>query len=272
MAAIWSRKLGVAIQRDEESLRHAAARHPAEHQEPQKSSPSTVLASRMIVSVNWLLTHGIIPLRGPSQFLVVSSPIARTSPFANRADDPLEDFVGPLAWPSHLGQAPQEVFGGDHVEDRADILGHSAVNENQAPRQRVLKRRRARIARMLIEQLVRGQKPAAADSVLGVSFGRWDAMDQLDPGEDAAGILPAAARSPEPFSSENRARDDHACFFLIKRSGQAPCLACGSHQERLISEASEDSSKTASRDPLGMSFTLLTTSSPCPGRTIRARS
>jgi hypothetical protein len=39
---------------------------------------------------------------------------------------------------------------------------------------------------------------------------------------------------------------------------------------RLISEASRFV-ETARREPFGMSLTLLTTSSPCPGRTTRAR-
>ena len=117
--------------RDEEG--HPAAGHPPSIRKPQKSSPSVAFASRMIDSVNRLLTQGMIPLIGPSQFRVVSPRPERPGrrPKRTAATIWLEDpeGLGP-AFP--FGIAPEEVFLGDHVQDRPDVLGHPAVDQDQA--------------------------------------------------------------------------------------------------------------------------------------------
>ena len=65
----------LAVGGDEEG--HPAARHPAEHQEaPEVLAERLPSPRRMIDSVNRLLTQGMIPLIGPSQFRVVRPPSA----------------------------------------------------------------------------------------------------------------------------------------------------------------------------------------------------
>ena len=65
-----------------------------------------------------------------------------------------------------------------------------------------------------VEDLVARQQAAAADAELGIALGRAHALDQLDAGPDAAGILPAAAGAAEPFA-QNRARGDQPALLLL---------------------------------------------------------
>ena len=58
-----------------------------------------------------------------------------------------------------------------------------------------------------------------------------DALDQLDAGPDAAGILPAAAAAAEPLA-ENGARGHKAPLVLLERAGKRLDLAGGAHARR----------------------------------------
>ena len=87
-----------------------------------------------------------------------------------------------------------------------------------------------------------------------------DAVDQLHAGPDAAGILPAAAGAAEPFA-ENRARRHQPPVLFLESTGQAPESGRWRACTRAIRQASRFV-ETASREPLGMSFTLLTISIP----------
>ena len=60
---------------------------------------------------------------------------------------------------------------------------------------------------------------------------RLHAVDQLDAGPDAAGILPAAAGAAEPFA-EDGARRHQAAVVLLERAGERVDLAGGAHAHR----------------------------------------
>ena len=60
-----------------------------------------------------------------------------------------------------IGLAAQQVFLGDHLQDRPDILRHAAVDEHEA-----LLQPRAGFRRAILrgEDAMRGREPAPADS------------------------------------------------------------------------------------------------------------
>src|SRR5579872_3157409 len=107
----------------------------------------------------------------------------------------------------------QQVLLRDHLQDRADVLRHATVDENEAllqARARLVGGLRAR------QHVVRRQQTAATDPVLRVALARGDALDPLDAGPDAAGVLPAAAGARQPFA-QYRARGDQAALRLLQR-------------------------------------------------------
>src|SRR5207302_8257383 len=103
-----------------------------------------------------------------------------------RGEDLVEDLHRPFA-ALPLGCTAEQVFLGDHFEDRPDVLGHAAMDEHQAVLE-VLARLGRRV--LLAEDAVIRQKPAAADAPLGVTFLGPAAGDELHAGPDAAGVLP----------------------------------------------------------------------------------
>ena len=179
----------------------------------------------MIDSVNRLLTQGMIPLIGPSQFRVVSSPSALRSAGSDGVDDLVEDPQG-LAPPLPLGLAPEQVLLRHHVQDRPHVLGHPAVDEDQALGQGLMEPGGA-----AFEDLVAGQEPTSADPGLGVPLDAGDPSDDLHAREDAARILPAAARAPEPLA-EDRPGHDHRRLLGVEHPRQVLGLAGRPHQAR----------------------------------------
>ena len=109
---------------------------------------------------------------------------------------------------------------------------------------------------------MRRQQPAAADAELRVALCATHALDQLDAGPDAAGILPAAAGAAEPLAEDRPRRTSRRSLFL-QRAGERCGLAGGAHADAM--SAASRFVETARREPLGMSLTLLTISSPRPG-------
>ena len=74
-------------------------------------------------------------------------------------------------------------------------------------------------------------EPAAADAKFGVALGGEHAFDQFHARPDAAGILPAAARTAEPFA-EDGARQHEPAFVFLERTMQRTGLAGCSHAQR----------------------------------------
>src|SRR5438046_2405536 len=75
-----------------------------------------------------------------------------------------------------------------------------------------------------------GEQAAAADAELGIALDSGDALNQLDAGPDAAGILPSAAGAAEPLT-ENRAGSDEAAVALGECSGERVDLARRAHAD-----------------------------------------
>ena len=178
----------------------------------------------------------MICLSGPSQFRVVQLSQAADVRVPDAGDDLLEDLERlPAGEP--LRAAAEQVLGGDHVQDRAHVLGHAAVDQDQAPgqglgeRAAVLRGWCRRIGdRRLIEQAVVREQAAPAHAPLGIGVGRRDTLDQLDAGEDPARILPAAPGTAEPLA-EDRPGDDHLGLLQLERAGQVASLPGRPHQE-----------------------------------------
>ena len=92
-------------------------------------------------------------------------------------------------------------------------------------------RRGRRASRRRVDQAMGGQQAAPADAPLGVALAGGHAVDQLDAGEDAARILPAAAGAAQPLA-EDRPGHDHPRLLEVERAGQVPRLAGRPHQQR----------------------------------------
>jgi hypothetical protein len=161
-----------------------------------------------------------------------------------------------LAAAEPLGFTPQQVLLSDHFENGTDILRHAAVNQHQA-----LLKFLASFARNFGfgEDFVIGKQAAAADAELGIALRGANAVDELDARPDAAGILPAAAASTQPFAQDG-ARGDQPAVMLFHPSGKERIWPVARMQTAMM-QASR-LVETASREPLGMSFTLLTISMP----------
>ena len=120
------------------------------------------------------------------------------------------------AWrPRHSASQRSRYFR-DHLQNRADVLRHAAVPEHERILQFLPCRGGDAIA---AEQRVARQESAAADAILGIAGLRGGALDELDTRPEAAGVLPAAAGTAEPFAQQ-RAGEDDATFGFRKRAGQ----------------------------------------------------
>ena len=258
---------------------------PPSMRKPQKSSPRASRLWAMMDSVKRLLTQGMICLRGPSQLSVVSLPRRLDVAGFDGLDDVLEDGHGLLAGLPFLAAA-EEVFLGDHVEDGADILGHAAVDEDEAFGQGVgegggslgpgpgkmageassgFRERLAHLGLLaFLEEVVQGEEPAAADAPFGVLLGGGDARMSLTPGK-----TPPESCQPPPEPPSHSPRMARATTTRAVSGSSGPVRSRAwpvARMKRLMSEASR-LVETARREPLGMSLTLLTISMPKPGRT-----
>src|SRR5262249_25675291 len=121
--------------------------------------------------------------------------------------------------------AAQEVLLRDHFEDRPDVLRHPAVDENQALLQMFAD---TIWGVALVEDFVRRQQPAPADSKFRVARLRLGSSNESHAGPDPAGILPSASGPPDPFA-ENRAGRDEPAFFFAQWAGEALGLSGRAH-------------------------------------------
>ena len=113
------------------------------------------------------------------------------------------------------------------------------------------------------------QQAAAADAPLGVSGRPPTPSMSLMPGK-----IPPESCQPPPEPPSHSPRMARATTTLASSGSSGPVRLRAWPVARIKSVISEASRlvETARREPLGMSLTLLTISSPCPGRTIRASS
>ena len=126
-------------------------------------------------------------------------------------------------------------------------------------------RRRPSPVRGRIEQAVSGQESAPADAPFRVGLARRRLPRiSLMPGK-----IPPESCQPPPEPPSHSPRIARATTTRASSRSSGPVRLRVWPVARIniaISEASR-LVETASREPLGMSLTLLTTSSPCPGRT-----
>ncbi len=164
---------------------------------------------------------------GPSKLRWVQLPTPRISPALEAGHDLVEQADGLIAG-LPFGGAAQQVLFGDHFEDRSHVLGHAAVDQHQA-----LLEFLARFGGDLVrpEDLVIGQQAAAADAEFGIALPGRHAVNQLDAGPDAAGVLPAAAGAAQPFAQDG-ARGKQAAVLLLQPAGKGVNLAGGTHAGR----------------------------------------
>ena len=120
-----------------------------------------------------------------------------------------------------LGLGAQQVLLGHHLQDRADVLRHAAVDQHQALLQlpRVSAGASSRVRGCVC---VGSRRPRLTPNSGSPSPARTP-VDQLDPRPDAAGVLPAAARAAEPLA-EDRARRDQAALVLVRAARSAMCV------------------------------------------------
>ena len=141
---------------------------------------------------------------------------------AQRAEDLVEKterFLPRLPF----GTGTEEILLCDHFENGSDVLSHPAVNEDEA----VLQTFTSDFGNVIVcEKMVPRHQAAARYSVFRVARLRGHTLDQLDPGPNSAGILPAAAAAAEPFT-EQRASEHEASFVLLKRTDQRIGLGGG---------------------------------------------
>ena len=99
------------------------------------------------------------------------------------------------------------------------------MDEDERILQGLARRRRDLV---FAEDMMGGHEPSARDALLGIALGGEASLDELDAGPDAAGILPAAARSADPLAEDGAGKHKAALVFR-KLPGEARGLAGGPH-------------------------------------------
>ena len=176
---------------------------PPSIQKPQKSGPNWSRAAAISDSVKAFVAAGMMVWIGPAKFRVVAPPSAWTSP-RSRAPAISSKMPERLLPGGPLPLLAEQVLLGHHLQDRADVLGHPAVDEHQA-----VFEPSAGVGGNAVraEDGVPRQQPAAADAELRVALGGERPLDQLDPRPHAAGVLPPAAGPAEPLAEDRPRRD-----------------------------------------------------------------
>ena len=217
--------VGLAVRRDDEA--HAAAGHAAEHPKAPEIIAEVgagLLDQRLGEGVGGrrddrLDRAGEVPRRLDRQ--------AANVPGGQRRDDAVEDLQRLLPG-LPLGGVAQQVLFGHHLQHRADVLGHAAVHEDQAVLQLLPG---GPGDRFFTKDGVARQQTSPADAPLRVALGRGLSLDDLDARPDPAGVLPAAARSAEPFAEDRPGRDQPA-FRLGEPAGERFRLPGRPHADR----------------------------------------
>ena len=163
-----------------------------------------------------------------------------------------------------LALRAEQVLLGHHLEDRARRSGPCRrgrargcpasrcarpAETSSGPRMRVV-----------------GQQAAAADAELRVALARPATPSiSLMPGQTPPESCQPAAGAAEPLAEDRPGRDQPP-LVLLRAARSSDCACPVARMQAAIRPASR-LVETASREPLGMSLTLLTISSPSPGPT-----
>ena len=136
------------------------------------------------------------------------------------AGDDLVEHLSRLDPRTPLRFAAEEVFLGHHLEDRTDVLGHAAMDEDE----RFLKIDAQR------HGVMSGEEAAATDPELRIPLGGDDPADELRGRPHPAGILPPAATPAEPLT-ENRPGRHETPLLLVEPACERAGLAGGPHAD-----------------------------------------
>jgi hypothetical protein len=206
---------------------HASAGHAAQHDKPSEGIAQLCADLRdepLGVRVRRPRDDG---LEGTKEIAGGQPRHAGDIPGLQRRHDVGQDLLRLLA----RGPFPfqfEQVLLRHHLQDRSDILRHASMHEDEAVLDRLAGRGRHDV---LAEEAVTGKQASARHAVFGVSGRRRFAFDQLDAGPDTPAVLPAAARSAEPFA-EDRPAGDGPAFGFVERAGQGAGLSGGPHEQR----------------------------------------
>ena len=155
---------GLLFRRENES--HAAARHAAEHPEAPEVFPEPgghTLDERLGVIAGGPGNNG---LNRPAKIARGGRADGADIAFLQCGKNFVEYAEGLLA-AAPLGFGAEQVFLGDHFEDRAHILRHTAVHEHEAFLQFATRLRRG-VA--LLEDTVQWHESATTDAEFGIAF------------------------------------------------------------------------------------------------------
>ncbi len=185
---------------------------------------------------------------GPKKFCSVAAPIAADIAGAQLRQN-LVEYLDRVAAGCPLVRRTQQIPFGYHLENRADILRHAAVYQDETALQFV--------ARLFgnfggAENVMYRQQPAAADAEFGITSSAAEPSIIFIPGQ-----TPPESCQPPPLPPSHSPRIARAA--TSRRSGSvsdpvsdATCPVARMHTE--ISDARRFVD-TASREPFGMSFT-----------------
>ena len=136
------------------------------------------------------------------------------------AGDDLVEHLPSLDPGLPLRLAAEKVFLGHHLEDRTDVLGHAAMDEDERFLEIDSQRHR----------IVPGEETPAADAELRITLGGDDPADELCSRPHPAGILPPATTPAEPFAEDRPGRDE-TTLRLVEPADEGAGLPGGPHAD-----------------------------------------
>ena len=107
--------------------------------------------------------------------------------------------------------AAEQVFLGDHFQNRPHILRHAAMDENETVLQLLTSLLCDFFGR---EDVMLRHQTTTTNSELRIISTSHTTLNQFDARPDSAGILPAAAGSANPFPQNRSRRHDAAIRFF----------------------------------------------------------
>ena len=183
---------------------HPPAGLAAQHQEPPKIPPPALFyPGDQFFSITVRrpgddLLGPLLPVFGgkPSQLFHITAP--------DGPHDPIEIV---RLTPPRLPLCPvtEEILVGHQFQDRSHVPGQAPVDQNDGLPEHLVDPVRQLFRR---DNPVVGQQPPAADPVFRIAAPGPDPFDDLDPGPEAAGVLPTSARPAEPFPQDRPGGDD----------------------------------------------------------------
>ena len=217
-------RLELALRCEDEA--HATARHAAQHPE----SPKVIAEGLGSAGDQLLREMGGSPrddrLDRPAEVAGRRCSQTPDVALAKRVDHLIEQPERILS-PGPFRRQTEEILLRDHFQDGPDVLGHTAVHDDEGILEGAARGFGNLIAAV---DVVRGHQPTTGNSELRIILAGGRAGDELDAWPDAAGILPTAAGAAEPLA-EKRPGEDEPSFRFRQRPGQRSRLSRGTHAD-----------------------------------------